>query len=75
MITTMHTQCRLERAGVSQVSFIPAAFAQAGRWLKLKSAGVWQDGWRVAEVWGSSPTEAVARAERNFKTHRKATDV
>ena len=72
---TLSTQCRLERAGAFQVAFIPAKFAQVDRVLRIKAAGVWHDGWRVDAVWGSLPTEVVEKNERNFKSHRRATDV
>lgn len=72
---TLSTQCRLERAGALQVSFIPARFAEVGRTIRIKEDGVWQDGWRVDAVWGSLPAEVVEKNARNFKTHRRATDV
>ena len=72
---TLATQCRLERAGALQVAFIPAKFAEVDRVIRIKEGGVWSDGWRVDAVWGSLPAEMVEKNERNFKTHRRATDV
>ena len=43
--------------------------------IRIKEGGVWSDGWRVDAVWGSLPAEMVEKNERNFKTHRRATDV
>jgi hypothetical protein len=71
-----HTQCVLRRAtGSTQVSWIPTKFAQEGRVLELDEDGR-ANGWTVAEVWGfNMPSKIVFERERDFKNHRKATDV
>lgn len=71
-----HSQCELNRLGQKQVSWIPTKFAVQGRYVKLKDDGEWTDGWRVARVFGGAvPSEVIAKNERNYTSHRKATDV
>ncbi len=71
-----HSQCLLNRIGAQQVSWIPTKFAVQGRYVKLKDEGEWTDGWRVERVFGGAvPSEVIAANERNYKSHRKATDV
>jgi hypothetical protein len=71
-----HTQCLLRRAtGSTQVSWIPTKFAVEGRILELDEDGR-SNGWTVKEVWDSPvPSAYVFARERDFKNHRKATDV
>jgi hypothetical protein len=72
-----HSQCLLNRLGAQQTSWIPTKFAVQGRYVKLKDDdGEWTDGWRVERVFGGAvPSEVIAKNERNYKSHRKATDV
>ncbi len=72
---TMMTQCRLERNGSTQVAYIDAALATPGRVLDIREQGVWQEGWRVQEVYSSMPATMVAARERDYKNHRKSTDI
>jgi hypothetical protein len=72
----MHRQCVLDRNGATQVSWIPASFADEGRYLRLKEDGKWTDGWRVTKAFPADvPSAVIAKNERNFVNHRKATDV
>ena len=49
-----YRQCRLVKPVATGekvvVSWIPEAFAELGRVVKLKDAGGWEDGWQVREV-------------------------
>ena len=74
---TTHMHCVLKRVdGATQVSWIPSEFAQEGRYLKLKENGVWENGWQVVEAYPGVMDSIVIQArERDFKSHRKATDV
>lgn len=71
-----HTQCILRRAsGSTQVSWIPTKFAQEGRILELDEDGR-ANGWTVAKVWDFRvPSAYLQERERDFKNHRKATDI
>jgi hypothetical protein len=52
---TAYAQCELRKAAPGghqyQVSWLPVQFAQVGRVLRLRAAGVWDDGWRVVRVY------------------------
>lgn len=73
-MTTM-TQCRLERNGAVQVAWIETKFAKVNKVVKIREDGEWDDGWVVAKVGTTLPAETVQKRERDFKTHRRATDV
>ena len=54
----------------------PALAAALGvRRLRLKDDGEWTDGWEVLEVWGTKPSSWVTDSARDYKHHRKATDI
>ena len=51
-----YTQCMLAKNDSRQVAWIPARYARLHRVLKLRdSDGVWDDGWKVIEVWTTKP--------------------
>ncbi len=77
MNTTKHMHCVLRRVdGAKQVSFIPEKFAEIGRFLKLKNDGEWSNGWEVINVYPPLiDSEVVQARSRDYKSHRKATDV
>lgn len=45
-----YRQCALEHGRFSMVSWIPKKFAVAGKVLRLRRNGAWEDGWRVTHV-------------------------
>ena len=73
-MTTM-TQCRLERNGSYQVSWIETKYAKKGRVVNLKEGDEWDRGWTVMIVGSTLPAETVMARQRDYKNHRKATDV
>jgi hypothetical protein len=78
MKTKTMTQCRLERGSAVQVSWIPSEFAEPARVIKLwedRNGGYWSENWVVARVYDTLPAKVIADRERDFKTHRRATDV
>lgn len=74
-----HTQCVLQRktdnGNLTQMSWIPAQFAQEGRVVRLKENGAWTDGWVVIKTYSTRPSDEVADYERDFKNMRKMTDI
>lgn len=73
---TMMTQCRLVRHdGDIDNAFIDSTLAQEGRIVDLKIDGAWNRGWRVETVGSSMDSTMVQARERDFKNHRKATDI
>jgi hypothetical protein len=69
-----HTQCKLKRAnGDEFTSWLPSKFAVEGRILDFDDEG---RGWRVMKVFrGTVDSKIVAERERDYRNHRKATDV
>lgn len=76
--TVYYRQCRLVKptptGAFVQVSWIPDQFAEVGRVLKLRSDGVWDDGWEVRGV-GTNRLESnqVPDYHDLIRGHRRAT--
>lgn len=71
-----HTQCKLNRNGAMQVAWIPSEHATVGAVLKIKESTGWEEGWSVVEVWPPPlPSKIVEERERDYRNHRKATDI
>jgi hypothetical protein len=71
-----HKQCRLEREGAIQVTWIPTEFATDNRVIDLKSNGEWVRGWKVTNVFQAEmDSEVIQDRARDHVSHRKATDV
>lgn len=79
MNTTNMMQCILRHeTGSIQHVWIEADFAEVGRILKIKNRGTgeWENGWKVTEAFlPMIPADVIAENERNYKNHRKATDI
>ncbi len=73
-MTTM-TQCRLQRGNEYQVAWIETKFARKGKPIKIKVDGEWDDGWTVARVGSTLDQKTVEARERDYRSHRRATDV
>lgn len=75
-MTTM-TQCRLERIidGFRHDAWIDSKLAQVDRVVDLKINGAWERGFRVIAAGNTQDAKVVQQRERDFKTHRNATDV
>lgn len=67
----MYTQCKLKKGSNIQFCWIPEKFAIVGKFLKLKK----DIGWEVLEIYKSKDENYVLSNERNYKIHRKATDI
>jgi hypothetical protein len=69
-----HTQCRLRQGSTQTVSWIPSKAAIKGKTVRLKDETGWSL-WEVLEVWGTKPSSWVLDGARDYKHHRKATDI
>ena len=69
----MQTQCRLERDGNIQTAWIDKRGARIGAKVALKEDN--DQFWEVTAVYNTLPDEVVKQNERNYKTHRKGTDI
>ena len=73
---THFRQCKLHRGAQRTVSWLPERFARQGRYLKLKTDGEWQDGWRVMAVGSQRMTEQeVNERSQDYKHQREASDI
>lgn len=70
-----HRQCVLQRGSETQVSWIPECFAKAGKYLKLKEDGAWENGWQVSHVGGRKMSSEVNIRSRDFLKNREASDI
>lgn len=71
-MTDTYTQCRLTRDGETQIAWIPTRGAKVNARVEVKPEN---DLWLVEETYDELPEEVVRDNERNFKNHRKATDI
>ena len=65
-------------AGETQTTWIPEKFAEVDRYLELKDqGGTWTNHWRVVEAYTEAkvPWSYLKENERNWKSHRSATDI
>lgn len=67
----IYVQCLLEHINVMQTCYIPEKFAKLGEILKIKTNGVWKDGWEVTEV-GTS-IAGIPDIRKSIRGHRKNT--
>jgi len=70
-----YTQCRLQKANIIDVVWIPSRFAKKGNFVAIKKDGEWEDGWEVKEV-GSyrKPSKYVLGLTQEYKSlHTYAT--
>ena len=80
MSESYYIQCRMRKAkipyGVShRVEWIPEKFATKGRVLKLKTKGVWENGWEVIDTWDKVTKEEMNERSRYHLYQRKASDI
>jgi hypothetical protein len=73
-----YVQCKLCRiGGASQVTWLPEKFANVGKYIKLynKDCDVWEDGWKVVELYNKKEASVVESKERDFLKQRQVSDV
>ena len=73
-----YRQCRLVKridgGELMQVSWLPEPYATAGRVVKLRENGVWDDGWVVASAGQNRlPADQVPDFHELSKAHLRAT--
>lgn len=72
---TKYTQCQLEKGNKTEISWIPAKFAQPGKYIKLKADNGWDDGWKVVETYATMDEESLRLKERDYRNQRDASDI
>lgn len=74
---TMMTQCRMKRVsdGAIHTAWIESKFATLRRVIDIDIDGVREKGWTVFEVGSTLDSRIVRDRERDFKVHRRATDI
>lgn len=73
--TKFYRQCKLQRGCMHTTSWIPERLAHKGKYVKLKTAGMWTDGWQVIEVGTRESAEVIHSNNREYQHHRKRTDI
>jgi hypothetical protein len=71
-------QCNLKRVnGDREVAWVPASHAVPGKYLEIKRDGEWENGWQVINAFVENPQSSlsIVARERDFKSHRSATDI
>jgi hypothetical protein len=68
----MHTQCLFIRDGAKQMAWIASRGAVVGRKVELKETGEF---WTVHAVYDTVDDAVVKTNERQYRDHRKATDI
>jgi len=72
----MMNQCKLERNGSTYSAFIDSKHAIVGKVVDIRVDGEWQRGWIVLDVYQPAvAADTVQARERDYKSHRRATDV
>jgi hypothetical protein len=61
----MYRQCSLRRGTTRQVAWVPAEFARAGRYLRIRD----EDGWLVEAVWGRGKGESLTSDGRGYQQY------
>lgn len=74
VMTATHMQCKLKRfTGAEMTTWLPSKFAVEGKIVDFDQEG---PGWRVMRVAaGAVDSKVIAERERDYRNHRKATDV
>jgi hypothetical protein len=69
-------QCKLQKNNKITTSWIPTKYAIKGNYVKLKDNDVWENGWKVIEVFQPSKlSDSVINRSDDYKNTRKASDV
>jgi hypothetical protein len=55
MSQTFYRQCKLVNRKSAQTAWIPERFAVMNMVLRLRINNIWEDGWKVVEVWQLVP--------------------
>ena len=61
MKTEQHVQCLLAKGNSKQTAWIPQEHAIKDKALRLKTSGVWEDGWTVRLVGSKMSSEKIQR--------------
>ena len=73
-----YIQCALKRNNSNHMAWIPEAFANVGKFIKIKlDDDNWQDGWEVVGACGDvkKNSEEANAASQLYKKTRKASDI
>ena len=62
--------------GDTHVAWIPVEHAIPGKYVRLRQAGTWTNGWQVVETYPAIVDGIyLQERERDYKSHRSATDI
>tara|TARA_Y100000310_G_scaffold307018_1_gene348765 strand:- start:44597 stop:44830 length:234 start_codon:yes stop_codon:yes gene_type:complete len=66
-----YVQCKLKKGDTYKTAWIPKKYSIIGKFIKILD----DDGWEVIEQYSTLDGETVNNNSRDYKNHRKATDV
>jgi hypothetical protein len=76
MNEALYQQVDLYKDGVTSTMWIPEEFAIQGNYVKRKLDGIWNDGWRIVNVYNNTLSHsAMIKARDTHKYHREGTDI
>ena len=67
----MMRQCTLTRDNQTQTAWIPSKYAKVGRTIKIRTDGVWVDGWVVSEAGNIDVDSQIANERSRDWTHQR----
>lgn len=71
-----YRQCHLTKGVFSRTYWLPSKFAKKGKYLQLKMASQWDDGWRVQEVYSIGlPHKVVMTLNEAYRNQREVSDI
>jgi hypothetical protein len=65
------TQVRLTKGTSEQTTFIPHEFAKKDKLLKIKENDVWEEGWKVSQVYGSVSEHVLKTQEKVQRKYKE----
>lgn len=69
-------QCTMTKDNMTQTAWIANEYARVGKVIKIKTNGIWDDGWTVTEVGKLDVSyNAALDRSRDYTRTRKASDI
>jgi len=70
-----YTQCYLAKANKRHIAWIPTKYAIINKIIKIELDGVWDNGWKVVEVYNTQSSKHTENHERDYLKQRSASDI
>ena len=71
-----YAQCKMKKDNVWYTAWIPKKMAVKNKIIKIRhDDGIWENGWKIMEVYGQETYEDLNSQSQEYKTHREVTDI